>query len=192
MNEKWQLGLEGELLATSNFETGELMNEDLKYTGSVFFIKAKKDERLILGLRYSTATSFKFPLPIINYYKKFDPKWSYILGIPKSNLCYYLSEKSSFQAFASVDGFYANIQEKFNPSGTGIVNDNLAQNISMTSVISGLGYELRFSNYISFYIYGGHSLINDISLRDDNRDEVYTINDTNSLYGRTGLKFSIL
>jgi hypothetical protein len=62
----------------------------------------------------------------------------------------------------------------------------------MTSIISGLGYELRLSKYFSFYIYGGHSLINDISLRDENKDKVYTINDTNSLYGRTGLKFSIL
>jgi hypothetical protein len=78
MNEDWRLGLEVEIMATSNFETGELMNEDLEYTGSVFFIKPKKDERLIIGLRYSTATSLKFPLPIINYYKKFDPKWSYI------------------------------------------------------------------------------------------------------------------
>ena len=192
MNEDWRLGLEGEIMAASNFETGELMNEDLEYTGSVFFIKPKKDERLIIGLRYSTATSLKFPLPIINYYKKFDPKWSYILGIPKSNLCYYLTKKSTFQAFVSVDGFYANIQEKFSPSGVSPIDTKLAQNISMTSIISGLGYEFRLSKYFSFYIYGGHSLINDISLRDENKDKVYTINDTNSLYGRTGLKFSIL
>ena len=198
MNEEWRFGVEGEIEATSNFETSKLMNEDLEYTASVYFIKSKKSEtdikswRLILGSRYSTATSFPFPLPIVNYHKRVDEKWSYTLGVPKTNLRYFLDEKSDFQVYVTVDGFYANIQEKFNPNGSGSLNGKLAQNISMTTVLSGLGYELRFSKYFSFYIYGGHSIINNIRLRDENQDKVYTINDTNSLYGRTGLKFSIL
>jgi len=200
MNEDWRFGVEGEIDATSNFETKELMGEDLEYTASVYFIKSKKEEeneqswRLILGLRYSTASSVKFPLPIINYFKRFDPKWSYTLGVPKTNLKYYTSDKSVFQAFVSVDGYYANIQNEFsavgnNPTGFG---EKLAQNISMTTVLTGLGYEWEFFKNFSFYIYGGHSLINNIRLRDINQDRVYTINDTNSFYGRTGLKFSIL
>ncbi len=198
MTEEWRFGVEGELNATSNFETGGLQSEDVEYTGSVYFIKSKKEERfiqpwrLILGLRYSTSTSVKFPLPIINYYRRFDPKWSYTLGVPKTNIRYYLGEKSAFQAYINIDGFYANIQEKFNPNAVATLNQKLAQNISMTTVLSGIGYELQFSEYFSFYIYGGHSLINSIRLRDENQDRVYTINDTNSLYGRTGLKFSIL
>lgn len=198
MNEEWRFGLEGEIDATSNFETGKLMNEDLEYTGSVYFIKSIKSDtdikswRLILGARYSTATSVPFPLPIVNYYKRFDEKWSYTLGVPKTNLRYFLSEKSTFQAFVTIDGFYANIQRQFNPSGLSSIDGKLAQNISMTTVLSGLGYELEFSKYFSFYIYGDHSIINNIRLRDINQDKVYTINETNSLYGRTGLKFSIL
>lgn len=198
MNEDWRFGLEGEIDATSNFETKELKGEDLEYRASVYFIKSKKEQeneqswRLILGLRYSTASSVKFPLPIINYFKRFDPKWSYTLGVPKTNLKYYMNDKSVFQAFVSVDGFYANIQNQFNPTAMGSMDDKLAQNISITTVLTGLGYEWEFIKNFSFYIYGGHSLINNIRLRDINQDRVYTINDTNSFYGRTGLKFSIL
>lgn len=198
MTEKWRFGAEAEIYATSNFETKELQSEDIEYTGSIYFIKSSSEEqltkpwRLILGLRYSTATSFNFPLPIVNYYKRFKPDWSYTLGVPKTNIKYYLGEKSSFQAYVTVDGFYANIQEQLNPNQVTAPNQKLAQNISVTTFLSGIGYELKFSEYFSFYIYGGHSFINNIRLRDINMDKVYSINDTNSLYGRTGLKFSIL
>lgn len=174
------------------------MNEDLEYTASVYFIKSKKSKtdltswRLILGARYSTGSSIQFPIPIVNYHNRYNEKWSYTLGVPKTNLQYYLSEKSTFQAFVTVDGFYANLQKKFSPSGIGSGGGKLAQNISMTTVLSGLGYELQFSKYFSFYIYGGHSIINNIRFRDENQDRVYTINDTNSFHGRTGFKFSIL
>ncbi len=199
MTEDWRFGAVVEAIATSNFETGDLQNEDIEYTGSVYFIKSRdsvegdiRSWRLILGLRYSTSTSVKFPLPIVNYYKRFDPKWSYTLGVPKSNLRYYFTENSALQAYVTIDGFYANVQNKFNTNPTTSLDQRLAQNISMTTVLSGIGYEWNFSKYFSFYIYGGHSLINKIRLRDENQDRVYTINDTNSLYGRTGLKFSIL
>ena len=201
MTEDWRFGIEGEVNATSNFETGKLQSEDVEYTGSIYFIKSKdsvegdiRSWRLILGSRYSTGSSITFPIPIVNYFKRFDEKWSYTLGVPKTNLKYYFNDKHTVQAYVTVDGFYANIQNKFSSAGnspTGL-GEKLAQNISMTTVLSGIGYELRFSEYFSFYIYGGHSLINNIRLRDENQDRIYTINDTNSLYGRTGLKFSIL
>jgi len=198
MTEDWRFGVEAEAIATSNFETGELQNEDIEYTGSVYFIKSKDDEgmiqpwRLILGLRYSTSTSVNFPLPIVNYYRRFHPKWSYTLGVPKTNLKYLLGDNSAFQAFVTVDGFYANIQEKFSPNTVASKDERLAQNISLTTVLSGIGYELKLSKYFSVYIYGGHSLISDVRLRDENQVRVFTINDTNSLYGRAGLKLSIL
>ena len=199
MTEDWRFGTEVELEATSNFETGELQAEDIEYTASIYFIKSSKNVegdirswRLILGTRYSTASSLRFPLPIVNYFKRYDEKWSYTLGVPKTNLKYYLDDKNTFQVYTTVDGFYANIQNKINPMGNMPYLGPLGQNISMTTVLSGLGYEFQFSQYFSFYIYGGHSIINNIRLRDVNQDRVYTINDKNSIYGRTGLKFSIL
>lgn len=193
----WRFGAETGLKIASNFSQSYIDNDDLIYTGSVFFIKTKEAEmsnndwRLILGLQYSTTTGFPFPLPIVNYYRQLDEHWSYTLGIPKSNLKYYFNEKHEIQAFVTLDGFFANIQDNFDVTPAD-PNDNMfADNISMTIVLSGIGYEYSFTDHIKFYIYGGHTLRNDIRLRDKNRDDIYTINETNTFYGRSGLKFTI-
>lgn len=197
MNEDWRFGAEGGVKVASNFSSGKVLNDDLIYTGAVYFIKIKEDERfyepwrLILGLQYSTTTGFPFPLPIVNYYKRWDEKWSYMLGTPKSNLKYYFNEKHILQAFVTLDGFFANIQENFDATPQNFSDDNKAESISMTILLSGLGYEYSFTDHLKFYVYAGHTLMNDIRLRDMNKDDVYTINKTNTFYARGGLKFTI-
>ncbi|HET8854547.1 MAG TPA: DUF6268 family outer membrane beta-barrel protein, partial [Salinimicrobium sp.] len=143
--------------------------------------------RLILGLYYSTKSGKPFPLPVINYHREFAPDWSYSVGVPKSNLKYYLNDKSEFQVFATLDGFYANIQE----DRSFVNSDEVAESISMTIVLAGLGYEFNFTDHLVYYIYAGHTLMNDIRLRNSEKDDIYSINKTNSFYGRTGLKFVI-
>ncbi len=195
MKNDWRFATEVGVRAASNFSTNKLVNDDFIYSGSVYFIKIKEDERyiqpwrLILGLNYSTTTGFPFPLPIINYYKRFDPKWSYSLGTPKSNIKYYFNDKHSMQGFVTLDGFFANIQENFLPRET---SPGLAESISMTIVLSGLGYEYNFTDHISFYSYAGWTIMNDIRLRDRDLDDLETLNKTNTFYARAGLKFSIL
>lgn len=199
MNELWRFGAETGVKVASNFTTSELVRDDFIYTGSVYFIKIKEDERyvepwrLILGLSYSTTTGFPFPLPVINYYKRFDEKWSYGLGIPKTNLKYYFNDKHQVQGFVTLDGFFANVQQNFNPFPQTRPDANrLAESMSMTIVLSGLGYQYNFTDNISFYAYAGYTLMNDIRLRDKDREDIYTIDDTNTFYARSGLKFSIL
>lgn len=199
MNEVWRFGAETGVKVASNFTTNELVRDDFIYTGSVYFIKIKEDERyvepwrLILGLSYSTTTGFPFPLPVINYYKRFDGKWSYGLGIPKTNLKYYFNDKHQVQGFVTLDGFFANIQQNFNPYPQTRPDANrLAESMSMTIVLSGLGYQYNFTDNISFYAYAGYTVMNDIRLRDKDREDIYTIDDTNTFYARSGLKFSIL
>ncbi len=198
INEKWRFGAEAGLKVASNFELNKIIGDDLIYIGALYFISTTTDERylepvrLILGLSYSTTSGIPFPLPVINYYKRFDPNWSYGLGVPKSNFRYIFNEKNSLQAFVTLDGFFANIQNNFpiTPTDQSSIIRN-AENISMTIVLGGLGYEYNFTNNLSLYLYAGYTLKNDIRLRDKNLDKVYTINETNSFYGRSGLKFSI-
>ena len=197
MENDWRFGAEGGLKIASNFSEGHIINDDLIYTGTVIFVKSKEEQltdnawRLILGLNYSTTAGFPFPLPIVNYYRRWDEKWSFAIGTPKSNLKYYFNDKHEMQAFVTLDGFFANVQKNFDATpGTG-QNDNMVDSISMTIVLSGLGYEYSFTDHLKFYIYGGHTLRNDIRLRDENRDDVYNINETNTFYARSGLKFTI-
>lgn len=196
--ENWHFAVKTGVKVASNFERSDIITDDLIYTGSIYFVKVQEDERylepwrLILGLNYSTTTGFPFPLPIINYYKRFDEKWSYSLGTPKSNLKHYFNNKHSMQAFVTLDGFFANIQNNFHVVPNHPNRNDIAENISMTVLLSGLGYEYNFTEHLSFYVYAGYTIINDIRLRDDNRDDIYTINDVNTFYTRGGLKFSIL
>ena len=194
MSTDWRFAASVGGMLASNFELGEVVNDDFLFTGSVFFIKdqtgegeAGKPWRLIAGLHYSTTSGFPFPLPILNYYREFAPNWSYSLGVPKSNLKYSFNPKNHLQLFATLDGFYANLQKNREIPTSG----DLAENISMTIVLAGIGYEYNFTEHLVYYIYAGHTLMNDIRLRDDNKDDVYIINDVNTFYGRSGLKFKI-
>lgn len=198
INESWRFGAEAGLMIASNFSTGEIMNDDFIYTGALYFMKSKNGEgvakpwRLILGLSYSTTRGFPFPLPVINYYQKLNEKWSYMVGIPKANLKYAFNDRNSLQTFVTLDGFFANIQENFSATPLHQSQSNPVDSMSMTVVLGGLGYEYNFTEHLSLYLYAGYTLINDIRLRDDNLDDVYTINDVNTFYTRGGLKFNIL
>ena len=185
-------------LVTSNFENSGITGDDILYSGAVFLIKdktgkgeAKKPWRLIMGLSYSTKAGIPIPLPFINYYKKFHPKWSYGIGVPKSNIRYNLNKKNRFQIFATLDGFFANIQNNRAIPAAGDNNFNIAESISMTVALGGFGYERYLTDHLVFYAYTGFTFINDIRLRDEDQEDVFTINDSNSFYMRGGLKFKI-
>lgn len=174
---------------SSNFET-TLTADDWIYIVTGFAIRdrtkegqADKPNRLVLGLEYTTTPGRNFPLPIINYYREFAPKWTYTLGVPKTNIRYKFDEKNHVQAFVTLDNFFANIQ------GNKVVGDKVAENISMTIILGGLGYEHYFTKHLMYYGYAAYSISNDYRLRTNERDDIYTIEDKNTMYFRTGIKF---
>ncbi|MGB5944116.1 MAG: DUF6268 family outer membrane beta-barrel protein [Leeuwenhoekiella sp.] len=194
----WRFGARGGLIMASDFE-GDVEADDFIFEGGVFFVKTHKLEegdnlndedaknwRLVMGIQYSTTAGRPFPLPFINYNVRVNEQWSYTLGVPKSNLKYYLNEKNVLQGFITLDGFYANLQKD-----TREIDGGVGQNISMTTLLSGVGYEHYFTDHLLLYFYGGHTIINDIRLRNSKGDDVFTINDTNTLYLRGGIKFKI-
>jgi len=192
--DKWRYAVEAGLVATSNFQTN-LVSDDLLFNGSVYFIKSNpKTEytpktRLIFGLTFNTNAGTPFPLPFINYFKEVSPKINYALGVPKTNIKYFLTPKHIMQAFVTLDGFYANVQKDIS-----IVRNNVteqASELSMLVALSGLGYAYKFTDYISFYAYTGYTIINNIRLRNENANDIYTINDKNSIYFRFGLKLKV-
>ncbi|GGX04921.1 DUF6268 family outer membrane beta-barrel protein [Aquimarina muelleri] len=193
----WRFAVQSGVIAASNFEEHKLISDDLLFTGSFYFIKDKKNIettkpwRLILGLQYSTSSGRPFPLPFVNYYRKFHPSWSFVLGVPKSNLKYYFKEKNILQSFITLDGFFANIQKNRNLADLESLEEKTANNISMTIVLAGFGYERLFTDHLLFYTYTGFTIINDIRLRNGNQDNILTINDQNSLYIRAGLKLKL-
>ncbi len=186
----WRLGLRAGARINSNLQDN-IINDDVIYTAAAYMINDMKDAsitkpyRWILGLTYSTTPGRSYPLPLINYYREFHPNWTYTLGVPKTNVRHYLNDSHSdaLQGFVTLDNFFSNIQKNV------VIGDKVAENISMTIVLAGLGYEHFFTEHLLYYAYATHSVSNDFRLRDNDRNDVYTINDKNTFYFRTGVKF---
>lgn len=185
----WYYGFKVGVRMASNFDS-KLISDDYLYLAAAYAIRdrtkeglADKPNRLVLGLDYSTTPGRNYPLPILNYYREFHRNWTYTLGVPKTNVRYKFDAINHVQAFVTLDNFFANIQ------ANKTVNGKLAENISQTIILGGLGYEHYFTEHLLYYGYAAYSISNDYRLRNNKRDDIYTIDDKNTLYFRTGIKF---
>jgi len=190
-SEMWRVGFKVNPRIASTL-TKKITSDDLFLNGGVFVINDRtKDEsskrpyRLILGLTYNTTTGLPFPLPFVSYYRRVNEKWSFSLGIPKSNVKHFLDQKNTLQVFASVDGYFAHIQEPTD------VNGKPVDHISLSVIVGGFGYEYKISKYLFAYSYIGYTgRLNNV-LRDNDRNNVFKLDDLNAFYLRTGLKVKI-
>ncbi|MEN8788367.1 MAG: DUF6268 family outer membrane beta-barrel protein, partial [Flavobacteriaceae bacterium] len=156
INPRWRfIGIITPRLA-SNFTNG-IEGRDFLLNATATLWKERKDIdkpfRLVLGLTYNSTAGLPVPLPLINYYKRFHLKWSYVLGIPKSNLRYHLSEKHSFISALFLDGYFVNVQNDIL-----LPDDTLGSSLSLSAVVGALGYQYNISRVISFYGWGGYTL----------------------------------
>ena len=190
-SEKWRLGFRLNPRIASTL-TKSISMDDFFLNGGAFAINDRtKDEslrrpyRLILGLTYNATTGLPFPLPFVSYYRKPSEKWSFSVGVPKSNIKRFFDTKNTLQAFVSLDGYFAHLQE---PS---MVNGKQVDNVSLSVIVGGAGYEYLFTKHLVAYAYAGYTFRLNNVLRDDNRDEVFKLDDLNAFYLRTGIKFKI-
>jgi hypothetical protein len=193
INKDWRLGVKFSPGFSSNLTAHDLNLEDIVLSGDVVFIKDKtKDEnvskpwRLILGVSYSGNRGFPFPLPFISYYKKFNPSWSYNIGIPKSNLQYHISKVHRLKLYAELDGVTSNLQR-----GVLINNTETAKSINMSIIIGGLQYEYHITDHLQFYARTSYIYSNTVNLRDEGKNNIKSLDDSNTLYLRTGIRLKI-
>lgn len=191
MNDIWRVAYKvtPRLASTLN---EKITSEDLFINGGIFFIKdrtkittVRKPYRLILGLTYNTTAGIPFPLPLISYFSQINENWSYTVGVPKMNVKYRFDEKKNLQAFVGLDGYFAHLQRP------GTIQGKQVDNVSLSVVVAGLGYEYSLSKYLVLYTYGGYTLRLNNVLRNSDRDNVFTLDDVNSFYLRTGIKFRL-
>ncbi len=188
-NDNWRLiGIVTPRLA-SNF-TGEILAEDMRLNLTATLLKDVKDIekpfRLALGLAYNSNAGLPFPLPLVSYYKRFHPNWSYTLGIPRMNFKYHLSKKHTLQTALLLDGYYINIQNDIV-----LPDDELGSNISLSALVGAFGYQYHITKYISLYGLFGYTLTQNGVLRDDRRNEVFLLNNQGNMYFRGGFKIGI-
>ena len=188
-NENWRfVGILTPRLA-SNFTNG-IQADDFLLNATATMWKEKRDIpkpfRLVLGLTYNSTTGLPVPLPLINYYRRFHPKWSYTLGIPRNNLKFHMTENHTFIAALFFDGYFVNIQNDIIlPDG------NVASSISLSALTSTLGYQYNVSRAVSFYAQAGVAIRRSGILRDSKRRRVFTLNDKPGPYIRAGFKIAL-
>ena len=174
----------------SNFVQG-VENNDFRVNLAGVLMKEKKEIdkpfRLIVGLTFNSATGLPFPLPILSYYKRYHPNWSYTIGIPRQDFKYHSnSGKHVIQAALFLDGYFVNIQ-----NDVLLPNNVVGTSISLSALVAGLGYQYKFTKYISLYGLVGYSLLQEGRIRDGNRNSALTLNDEGNIYLRTGFKIGI-
>jgi hypothetical protein len=189
----WRIGIRLTPGFSSNLKANDLNFEDIVFSSDLVFIKDKKKDpevdkpwRLIIGISYSGHRGIPFPLPFISYYKKFKPKWSYNVGIPKSNLQLHLSEMHRFKLYAELDGFTSNLQR-----GLIIDDTKVAESIIMSIIAGGIQYEYHISDHIEFFARSSYILSNTVKFRDDKKDKIKGLDNSNLLYLRTGIRLKM-
>lgn len=190
-SEFWRFGMKINPRIASTL-TERITSDDFFLNGGVYTINdrredqtAEKPYRLILGITYNSTAGVPFPLPFVSYFRRVNEQWSFNLGVPKSNVKYFFNEKSIVQTFIGLDGYFANLQRPQN------VNGKQVDNISLSVAVGGLGYEHYFTKHLVLYVYSGYTLRLNNVLRNEDRDEVFKLDDLNSFYLRTGLKFKL-
>ena len=189
----WRLGFRVVPGLSSNLTASDLGINDIVLSSDLVFIKDKtkdpnieKPWRLIFGASYSGNRGFPFPLPFISYYRKFDAKWSYNLGVPKTHLQYHISEKHRLKLYTELDGFTSNIQR-----GLLIDNTETAESVNMSLILGGLQYEFHIGKHLQFYAKTAYILSSSVQLRDEDRDNIRELDNTNDVYLRTGIRLKI-
>ena len=193
INDEWRFGAQIQPGYSTNLDVGDITFDDAVISGNVVLIRdrkesetVKKPNRLIVGVAISGNGGFPI-LPFISYYRKFHEKWSYNLGIPKTQLQYYLSERNRLKLVVSIDGFRTNLQNDL-PIGPGI---DEAERFRQRLFLGGLRYEYKFTKNLEFYFNGSYIIDNSLELRDRSRNKLFDFEEDSSFYIRTGVRFKI-
>lgn len=190
LKNNWRfVGIATPRLASTDLTDSNISNDFFFNATAAFWksnSKAAKPSRLILGLSYNSTTGLPFPLPVISYRKRFHPNWSYTLGIPSSNFNYHPTQKHTLQLALLLDGYFINIQEDI-----ALADGAVASRISLSALVANIGYRYKIHKNMAFYAMVGRSLVLESMLRDDDRNDLFLLNNQANFFLRTGFRVSI-
>lgn len=170
--------------------TNPLENGDFSVNATIGAFKDKqnidKPIRLVLGIAYNSTVALRIPLPIVYYEKRFHPNWTYVVGVPKTGMKYHFKEKNIIQTEFILDGYFVNLQ-----NSTVLPDAGFASSISSSAALVTLGYSYNITKVMSIYGFVGHTIFQVGVLRDEDRNDIFTLNDDPSLYIRTGFRIGL-
>lgn len=170
--------------------TNPLENGDFSVNATIGAFRDRpyldKPTRLVLGIAYNSAVALRVPLPVVYFEKRFHPNWSYIVGVPKTGLKHHFDEKHMLQTEFILDGYFVNLQ-----NNTALPDATFASSISSSAAVVTLGYSYNITKEMSFYGFFGHTIFQLGVLRDEDRNDIFTLNDDPSIYIRTGFRIGL-
>lgn len=170
--------------------TNPLENGDFSINATVGAFRDRpylqKPTRLVLGIAYNSSVALRVPLPVVYFEKRFHSSWSYIIGVPKSGMKYHFDQKHMVQTEFILDGYFVNLQ-----NNTALPDATFASSISSSAAVVTLGYSYNITKEMSFYGFFGHTVFQLGVLRDDDRNDIFTLNDDPSFYIRTGFRIGL-
>lgn len=170
--------------------TNPLENGDFSVNATIGAFRDRpyldKPTRLVLGIAYNSAVALRVPLPVVYFEKRFHPSWSYIVGVPKMGLKHHFDEKHMLQTEFIIDGYFVNLQ-----NNTALPDATFASSISSSAAVVTLGYSYNITKEMSFYGFFGHTIFQLGVLRDEDRNDIFTLNDDPSFYIRTGFRIGL-
>jgi len=60
--------------------------------------------------------------------------------------------------------------------------------INLSIIVGGLQYEYHFTEHIEFNLRSGYIFSNSVNLRDENKNNIIGLDNSNSLYLRSGIQ----
>ncbi len=145
-----------------------------------------KPTRLVLGVAYNSTFPQRIPLPIVYFEKRFHPKWTYVVGVPKTGVKHHFDDFHLIQTEFILDGYFVNLQ-----NSTILPDAGFASSISSSAALATIGYQYNLSKTMSVYGYMGHTLFQLGVLRDKDRNDIFTLNDDPSFYFRVGFRIGL-
>ena len=188
-NQNWNLVTILTPRLASNFTHGTVSDDFFMNATATFWKEnatAEKPYRIVLGLSYNSTTGLPVPLPLVSYYRRFHPKWSFTLGIPRSNFKHHVTKKHTFEMALFLDGYFLNIQDDI-----AFPENQLGSKISLSALVGAVGYQYNVSKRMALYAFFGRTFEQEGKLRNDDRGDVFLLNDESNLYIRTGFKIGI-
>ena len=120
-------------------------------------------------------------LPI---FKQVNDHLNYTIGVPISKMKYFFNKKTSFEGFITFDGYYANLSNSLT------VDDKTADHISLSAIVTGIGFDKYYGKRMNIFVKGGYTLRNSFRLLENRNDEVFDFNMKKSFTVRAGVKFN--
>lgn len=171
----------------SNFTKG-IKGDDfyLNAFGLVNYSKTK-NSRLSFGLAYSNTLGYPAPIPVINYWKRFNEKWEMGLGFPRTSITRSLSETSKLIGYTELQGYNGNISETIQHST--FSSNREAERISYRDIIAGIEYRYQIKKF-QLKVSGGYTVNRNFELQNSDNKTAYKFNMENNLNFGVGLGFN--